>query len=167
MAVDTVTLDEAFLLLSMPRVLGPDPSGEEIVSLNGRYGPYLKKGTERGRSIRGPDLHGHGRGRGEAVRRTETAAPGRPQKQLRELGDDPATGKPMVVKDGRFGPYVTDGEVNATIRGADTPKATISLERASELLAERRAKGPRQTAETAGAQPVTVVGKLLATLSVL
>jgi DNA topoisomerase I len=144
MTLDTVTLDEALQLLSLPRVVGTDPAdGEEITVQNGRYGPYLKKGKET-RSLDteeqlfAVDLDGclallaqpkKGRGRAQA------APP------LRELGDDPSNGKPMVLKDGRFGPYVTDGETNASLRKGDTVEG-ITPERGSELLAERRAKGP-------------------------
>jgi DNA topoisomerase I len=144
MSIETITLEDALRLLTIPRVLGADPAdGEEVVARNGRYGPYVQKGKES-RSLDSEeqlltitleeaiDLLSKPKER----RRAGTAAA-----PLRELGNDPETDKPVVVKDGRFGPYVTDGEVNATIRGADTPE-TITLERASELLAERRAKGP-------------------------
>jgi DNA topoisomerase-1 len=125
-------------------VLGVDPAdGEEVVAKNGRYGPYIQKGKES-RSLESEDqlleialdeaLQRLSQPK-ERRRRGAAAAP------LRELGADPETQKPVVVKEGRFGPYVTDGETNATIRGADTPE-DISLERASELLAEKRAKGP-------------------------
>ena len=143
MSLETITLEDALRLLTIPRVLGADPAdGEEVVARNGRYGPYVQKGKES-RSLDREEqllevtleealgLLSQPKGR----RRQTAAAP------LRELGEDPETQKPVVVKDGRFGPYVTDGDVNATIRGADTPD-TITLERASELLAERRAKGP-------------------------
>jgi DNA topoisomerase-1 len=143
MSLETITLEDALRLLTIPRVLGADPAdGEEVVARNGRYGPYIQKGKES-RSLDSEEqlleitledaleLLAQPKGR----RRQSASAP------LRELGEDPETQKPVVVKDGRFGPYVTDGEVNATIRGADTPD-TITLERASELLAERRAKGP-------------------------
>jgi DNA topoisomerase-1 len=147
MSVDTVTLEEALELLTLPRVVGVDPStGEEITAQNGRYGPYLKKGSDS-RSIDSEEklltitldealavyAQPKTRGRGAA------AAPGR------ELGDDPATGAKITLKAGRFGPYVTDGEYNATIPKADDPDA-ITLERAAELLAERRAKGPAKKA---------------------
>ena len=143
MSLETITLEDALRLLTIPRLLGADPAdGEEVVARNGRYGPYVQKGKES-RSLDREEqllevtleealsLLSQPKGR----RRQTAAAP------LRELGADPETQKPVVVRDGRFGPYVTDGEVNATIRGADTPD-TITLERASELLAERRAKGP-------------------------
>ncbi|MGN6610426.1 MAG: type I DNA topoisomerase [Angustibacter sp.] len=143
MSPETVTLEDALRLLSLPRVVGVDPeSGEEITAQNGRYGPYLKKGTDS-RSLASEsqlfDLSLEEalaiyaqpkRGRGQAA-----TAP------LRELGADPVSGGPVVVKDGRFGPYVTDGEVNATLRKDDDP-ASITLERAAELLADKRARGP-------------------------
>ena len=139
----TVSLEDALRLLSLPRVVGTDPgTGEEITAQNGRYGPYLKRGTDS-RSLPSEEamftvtleeavaLYAQPkRGRGAAA-----AAP------LRELGTDSASGKPVVVKDGRFGPYVTDGETNATLRKGDEVES-VTLERAAELLAEKRAKGP-------------------------
>ncbi|WP_051132750.1 type I DNA topoisomerase [Nocardia paucivorans] len=140
----TVTLDEALKVLSLPRVVGVDPqSGEEITAQNGRYGPYLKKGTDS-RSLASEDqiftvtLEEALKIYAEPKRRGRQAAAAPP---LRELGTDAATGKPMVIKDGRFGPYVTDGETNASLRKGDDV-ATITDERASELLADRRARGP-------------------------
>jgi DNA topoisomerase-1 len=143
MSLETIALEDALRLLTIPRVLGVDAAdGEEVVARNGRYGPYVQKGKES-RSLDSEEqlltitleealqLLSQPKGR----RRQAASGP------LRELGEDPETKKPVVVKEGRFGPYVTDGEVNATIRGADTPE-TVTLERASELLAERRAKGP-------------------------
>jgi DNA topoisomerase-1 len=143
MSLDTITLDQALTLLTLPRVVGVEPeSGEEITAQNGRYGPYLKKGTDS-RSIDTEEqlltislddalkIYAQPKQRG---RRAATAA-------LKELGKDPQTDLPVVVKDGRFGPYVTDGEVNATLRKADAVE-TITIERAAELLAEKRAKGP-------------------------
>jgi DNA topoisomerase-1 len=143
MSLDTVTLDDALKLLSLPRVVGTDPeSGEEITAQNGRYGPYLKKGTDS-RSLTDEDqiftvtldealkiyAQPKQRGRGRAA-----AAP-----PLRELGIDPVSGKQMVVKDGRFGPYVTEGETNASLRKGDSVEE-LTDERAAELLAERRAR---------------------------
>ena len=126
-------------------MVGTDPeSGEEITAQNGRYGPYLKKGTDS-RSLTSEDqlftvtldealeIYRQPKQRG---RRTAAATP-----PLRELGADTATSKPMVIKDGRFGPYVTDGETNASLRKGDSVEE-ITDERASELLAERRAEGP-------------------------
>ncbi len=144
MDLETVTLDDALKLLSLPRTVGADPaSGAEITAQNGRYGPYLKRGTDS-RSLATEDqlftvtleealkLFAEPKRRG----RQATSAP-----PLRELGNDPATGKPMVVKDGRFGPYVTDGETNASLRKGDDV-VSITDERAAELLADRRARGP-------------------------
>jgi DNA topoisomerase-1 len=145
MSLDTVTLDDALKLLSLPRVVGTDPaSGEEITAQNGRYGPYLKRGTDS-RSL--PDensiftvtLDEALKIYAEPKKRGRQAAASAPP--LRELGKDPASGKPMVVKDGRFGPYVTDGETNASLRKTDSVE-TLTDERAAELLADRRARGP-------------------------
>jgi DNA topoisomerase-1 len=151
MSLETVSLDEAARLLTLPRVVGVDRVVEEdgsvqeleITAQNGRYGPYIKRGTDsRSLDSEGqlftitldealavfaqPKLRG---------RRTAAAPP------LKELGIDPASGKPMVIKDGRFGPYVTDGETNASLRRDDSVDE-ITDERASELLADRRARGP-------------------------
>ena len=144
MDLSTITLEDALKLLALPRVVGTDPtSGEEITAQNGRYGPYLKKGTDS-RSLATEDqiftvtldealkLYAEPKRRG---RQAASAAP------LRELGKDSATDKPMVIKDGRFGPYVTDGETNASLRKGDEVES-ITDERASELLADRRARGP-------------------------
>jgi DNA topoisomerase-1 len=143
MALDTVTLDDARKLLSLPRTLG-ELDGEPVTVQNGRYGPYVKKGTDS-RSLESEDqlfslslaeakeLFAQPKTRG---RRTGAAAA-----PLRELGEDPATGKPMVIKDGRFGPYVTDGETNASLRKGDEV-AAITVQRAAELLADRRAAPP-------------------------
>ena len=144
MSIETVTLEQALQLLSLPRVVGTGADGEAITAQNGRYGPYLKKGTDS-RSLTSEDqiftitlaeaeeIYAQPKTRGRGAR----AAAG----PLRELGADPATSKPVVIKDGRFGPYVTDGETNATLRRVDSVE-TMTLERAAELLAEKRAKGP-------------------------
>ncbi len=144
MDLQTVTLEDALRLLSLPRLVGADPqSGEEITAQNGRYGPYLKRGTDS-RSLATEDqifditLEEALKIYAEPKRRGRTGAAAPP---LRELGNDPATGKPMVIKDGRFGPYVTDGETNASLRKGDDVMS-ITDERAAELLAERRARGP-------------------------
>ncbi|GAB3006102.1 type I DNA topoisomerase [Amycolatopsis acidiphila] len=144
MSVETVTLEDALKLLSLPRVVGKDPeSGDEITAQNGRYGPYLKKGTDS-RSLETEDqlftitLEEALKIYSEPKRRGRQGAAKPP---LKELGDDPVSGKPMVVKDGRFGPYVTDGEFNATLRKGDSIEE-LTAERAAELLAEKRAKGP-------------------------
>ena len=144
MDLQTVTLEDALKLLSLPRVVGLDPSnGEEITAQNGRYGPYLKRGNDS-RSLASEaqifdiSLDEALKIYAEPKRRGRTGASAPP---LRELGNDSATGKPMVIKDGRFGPYVTDGETNASLRKGDDV-LTITDERAAELLAERRARGP-------------------------
>jgi DNA topoisomerase I len=143
MSLDTVTLEDALRLLQIPRVIGVDEDGEEIVARNGRYGPYIQKAKES-RSLSSEDelftidmpgalalLAQPRQRRGQRA----AAAP------LREIGTDPVGGKEIVLKEGRFGPYVTDGETNASLRKGDDPE-TVTLDRAVELLAERRAKGP-------------------------
>jgi DNA topoisomerase-1 len=144
MDLRTVTLNDALRLLSLPRVVGADPeSGEEITAQNGRYGPYLKRGNDS-RSLATEDqiftvtLDEALKLYAEPKRRGRQSASMPP---LRELGADPASGKPMLVKDGRFGPYVTDGETNASLRKSDDV-TSITDERAAELLADRRARGP-------------------------
>ena len=142
MTLDTVTLEQALQLLSLPRVVGVTADGVEITAQNGRYGPYLKKGTDSRSLATEAELFSITMEQAEAIyaqpkQRGGRAAAG----PLRELGADPASGKPVVVKDGRFGPYVTDGEFNATLRKDDSVQE-ITLERAAELLAEKRAKGP-------------------------
>ncbi|PJE15509.1 MAG: DNA topoisomerase I [Mycobacterium sp.] len=144
MDLQTVTLEDALKLLSLPRVVGVDPaSGEEITAQNGRYGPYLKRGTDS-RSLASEEqmftitLDEALKIYSEPKRSGRQAASAPP---LRELGNDPASGKPMVIKDGRFGPYVTDGETNASLRKGDDV-LSITDERAAELLADRRARGP-------------------------
>jgi DNA topoisomerase-1 len=144
MDIETVTLDDALKLLSLPRVVGVDPaSGEEITAQNGRYGPYLKRGTDS-RSLANEEqmftitLDEALKIYSEPKRRGRQGAATPP---LRELGNDPVSEKPMVIKDGRFGPYVTDGETNASLRKGDDVMS-ITDGRASELLADRRARGP-------------------------
>ncbi len=137
----TVTLDDALKLLSLPRTVGVDPSdGEVITAQNGRYGPYLKKGSDS-RSLANEEqiftitLDDARAMYAEPKRRGRAAA----KAPLRTLGANDVSGKPMVIKDGRFGPYVTDGETNASLRRGDTPE-TMTDARACELLSERRAK---------------------------
>ncbi|MGH9152714.1 MAG: type I DNA topoisomerase, partial [Acidimicrobiales bacterium] len=144
MAPESVTLDDALRLLTLPRVVGVDPSsGEEIVAANGRYGPYLKKGADSRSLSSEEQLFTVTLEEALAIyaqpkqRRGQAAAAG----PLRELGPDPATGAPMVVKDGRFGPYITDGECNVTVPRGESVEE-ISPERAAELLADKRARGP-------------------------
>ena len=144
MDVEQVSLDDALRMFTLPREIGLDPTeGEPITAQNGRYGPYLLKGKDS-RTLPDeesifsctleealalfaqPKLR---RGRGQA------AGP------LKVVGVDPSTQKEVVVREGRFGIYITDGETNASLRGGDSVE-TISIERASDLLAERRAAGP-------------------------
>jgi DNA topoisomerase I len=141
MSLDTVTLEDALRLLTLPKTLG-ELDGEAVTVQNGRYGPYVKKGSDS-RSLdseeqlfaltlaEAKELFDQPKARGRRA-----AAP-----PLRELGEDPATSQPIVIKEGRFGPYVTDGETNASLRRGDEVES-ISLQRAAELLAERRAAGP-------------------------
>ncbi len=156
MDLDSVTLDDARRLLTLPRTLG-EIDGDPVTVQNGRYGPYVKKGTDS-RSLENEEqmftvtldqareLFAQPKPRGRAAR--AAAAP-----PLRELGDDTATGKPIVLRDGRFGPYVTDGETNASLRKGDSAES-ITLQRAIELLAERRAAAPspRRTAGRSSAR---------------
>jgi DNA topoisomerase-1 len=156
MALDTVALDDALKLLSLPRTLG-ELDGEAVTVQNGRYGPYVKKGADS-RSLESEDqlftltlaeakeMFAQPKTRGRGAR---AAAP-----PLRELGDDPATGKPMVIKDGRFGPYVTDGEINASLRKGDDV-ASITVQRAAELLADRRTAPPAARRRTSATRAST------------
>ena len=162
MDLQTVTLEDALKLLSLPRVVGVDPeSSQEITAQNGRYGPYLKRGNDS-RSLATEDqmfditLEDALKLYAEPKRRGRQAAAAPP---LRELGNDPASGKPMVIKDGRFGPYVTDGETNASLRKGDDV-LSITDERAAELLADRRARGPvkRPAKKTARKAPAKKTG---------
>ncbi len=142
MSLDSVGLDQALELMSLPRIVGKDEDDVEITAQNGRYGPYLKKGSDS-RSLESEDqifsitlpeaqaIYAQPKQRGRAAAKPP----------LKELGADPASGRPMIIKEGRFGAYVTDGEVNATLRRGDDVE-TITAERAAELLAEKRAKGP-------------------------
>jgi DNA topoisomerase-1 len=143
MSLDTVTLDDALRLLQLPRVVGVAEDGEEVVARNGRYGPYVQKAKES-RSLESEEqlltislpeaLTVLAQPRQRRGQRAAT-------KPLREIGTDPVGGREIVLKEGRFGPYVTDGETNASLRKGDDPE-TVTLDRAVELLAERRAKGP-------------------------
>jgi DNA topoisomerase-1 len=141
MTVEGVTLEEALSLLSLPRVIGVDPTtGEEVTAQNGRYGPYLKRGSEtrsldEEQEIFTVSLDEAGRRFAEPKRRRGARSAG----PLRELGVEPDTGYAVEVRDGRFGPYVTDGGVNASLGRSDAVE-TITLERATELLLARRAK---------------------------
>src|SRR5215471_3058848 len=142
MRLDSVTLEDALRLLTLPRTLG-ELDGEPVTAQNKQYGPYVKKGSDS-RSLdseeqlftlslaEAKELFDQPKARG---RRAAAAAP------LRELGEDPASSRPIVIKEGRYGPYVTDGETNASLRRGDDVES-ITIQRAIELLAERRAAGP-------------------------
>ena len=141
MSPEALTLDDALRLLTLPRTLG-EVDGEPVVAANGRYGPYVKQGPET-RSLETEEqlftlsledalsLLAQPKARGRRA-----AAP-----PLKELGSDPVSGKPIVLKEGRFGPYVTDGETNASLKAGDSVD-TITEQRARELLQDRRERGP-------------------------
>jgi DNA topoisomerase-1 len=143
MSPETLSLTEALKLLTLPRVIGLDPDGQDIIASGGRYGPYIKRGADT-RSLASEDqlftltldealaLLAAPKQRGRAAAKPP----------LRELGVDPLTDKPLVIKDGRFGPYVTDGESNASLRRGQLPE-TLTVEQASEMLSEKRAAGPK------------------------
>jgi DNA topoisomerase-1 len=155
-SLDTVTLDDAVQLLSLPRTLG-ELDGEPVTVQNGRYGPYVKRGSDSRSLASEEEMFTISLDQAKALlAQPKTSGRGRAAAAppLREMGDDPATGKPMVVKDGRFGPYVTDGETNASLRKGDEV-ATLTVERAAELLADRRlaAPGPRAKRTTTPAKP--------------
>ena len=144
MSLDDVDLGTALKLMSLPRVVGVDPNtNEEITAQNGRYGPYLKRGTDS-RSLENEDqIFSVTMDEALAIYAQPKARGGRgtAKPPLRQFGADPVSGKPIAVKDGRFGPYITDGETNITVpRGTSVEELTE--ERAIELLAEKRAKGP-------------------------
>ncbi len=143
MSLDTITLGDALQLLQLPRVIGVGEDGEEIVARNGRYGPYVQQGKESRSLETEEQLLTLDLDEAKAVlaKPKERRGRGEAKPPLKEVGVDPVTQKPIVVKEGRFGPYVTDGETNASLRTGDDPQQ-IDLDRAVELLAERRAKGP-------------------------
>ncbi|OKL46877.1 DNA topoisomerase I [Boudabousia liubingyangii] len=148
MDLATVTLEQALALMSLPREVGTAPDGEVVTAQNGRFGPYLKKGTDS-RSLTSEDqifditleealaIYAQPKTRGRG-----TAKP-----PLKSFGEDPVSGKPVVVKDGRFGPYITDGTTNVTVPRAESLE-DLTEERAFELLAEKRAKGPAKKKTT-------------------
>ncbi|GGA70109.1 DNA topoisomerase 1 [Pseudoclavibacter endophyticus] len=160
MLQEQVTLEQALQLLRLPRVVGTDPeSGEEITAQNGRYGPYLKKGADSDekkaetRSLPSED----------AIFTVDLdtalelfAQPKFANRQsksvIKEFGADPVSGKTVRVRDGRFGPYVTDGETNATIPRGEVPDE-LDFERATQLLADKRAKGPAKPARGGAKKP--------------
>jgi DNA topoisomerase-1 len=172
MNLDTITLDDALQLLSLPRTLGTNSAGEEITVQNGRYGPYLKAGADSRTLTSEEQLFSITLDEALDIyskpkeRRRGVAKP-----PLKELGVDPASEKQVIIKDGRFGMYVTDGETNATLRRGDTLEA-MTLERGLELLAGRRAweaeNGPtpkksrkKAAPKKAGDKPPTLTKKVV------
>ena len=160
MTPEALSLEDALRLLTLPRVVGADPAtGEEIVAQNGRYGPYLKKGADSRSLTSEEQLFTITLEEALAVyaqpkqRRGQAAST-----PLRELGADPATGAPMLIKDGRFGPYITDGEVNVTVPRGESVES-VSPERAAELLADKRAKGPAPKRKKAAKKPAATTRK--------
>ena len=153
MSLETATLDDALKVLSLPRAVGTAADGTQVTAHHGRYGPYIKKGDDN-RTLESEDLlftielEECERILAQPKRRRSQAAKG----PLKELGTDPATDRPMVIKEGRFGPYVTDGETNASLRTGDTVE-TITDERAAELLLLRRERGPAPKRRTAAKRP--------------
>jgi len=150
----TLTFEEAMQLLQVPRVVGTDAdTGEEVVAHNGKFGPYLKRGTDS-RSLASEDqLLTVTMDEAKALFAQPKTRRGRgtPAAPLKELGADPDTGLPVVLREGRFGPYVTDGTTNASLRKGDDVEH-ITIERAAELLAERRAAGPSTRRRAGGAK---------------
>jgi DNA topoisomerase-1 len=141
MSLDTITFEEALKLLRLPREVGTDADGHKITAHNGRYGPYLKKGKES-RSLETEDeIFTVTVERAMALFAQPKQHRRRTKPPIAELGEHPDTGAPVRVLDGRYGPYVTDGSLNATIPRGTDPKS-VNLEEAVELLREREARGP-------------------------
>jgi DNA topoisomerase-1 len=143
MSLETITLEEALKLLTLPREVGV-LDGEPVVALNGRYGPYIQKGKET-RSLESEDqIFSITLAQAEALlAQPKQRGQRRSNEPLRTLGNDPVSGQPIVVKEGRFGPYVTDGDTMASLRKGDAIE-DITTERAAELLQARRERGPSQ-----------------------
>jgi DNA topoisomerase-1 len=163
MSPATLTFEEALDLLRIPRVVGADPEGNEIVAHNGKFGPYLKRGTDTRSLLTEDQILSIGVDEALTLFAQPKARGGRNAKgPLREMGNDPDTGLTMVVKDGRFGPYVTDGTTNASLRRGDDVES-LTVERAAELLAERRAAGPSTRKKAAKKAPAKKAGAKKAT----
>jgi DNA topoisomerase-1 len=141
MSLETVSLEEALRLLSLPRVVGKTEAGDEIRAQNGRYGPYIQAGSESRSLETEEQLFTIDEVEARALLAQPKARGGKQAsaQPLRELGGDPSSGKAITLREGRYGPYVTDGETNASLRKEDDPE-TLTLERAVELLADRRAR---------------------------
>jgi len=154
MTPETATLDDALRLLSLPRLVGKDEAGEPIYAKNGRYGPYIERGKDS-RSLEDEEKlftvtldDSLALLAAPKIRGRRAAVP-----PLRELGVDPLTDKPLVIKDGRFGPYVTDGETNASLRRGQTPES-MTIEQASEMLSEKRTNPPAPRKKAAAKKAV-------------
>ncbi|MBA8815538.1 DNA topoisomerase-1 [Microbacterium halimionae] len=161
MSVDSVDLETALRLLDLPRVVGKDPeSGEEITAQNGRYGPYLKKGADSRSLDSEQQIFDITVEEAVEVYKLPKYGARRASSALKEFDADPVSGKPIKIKDGRFGAYVTDGETNATIPRGETPD-DVDFERAKQLLADKRAKGPapKRTARKTTARKTTAKKK--------
>ena len=150
MDLASIDLDTALRLLDLPRVVGLDPeSGAEITAQNGRFGPYLKKGTDS-RSLTSEDQIFEIDLAGALEIFAQPKYGGRTASSaLKEFEEpDPVSQKAIKIKDGRFGPYVTDGTTNATIPRGETIEE-IDHARAVQMLADKRAKGPAKRPSTA------------------
>ena len=159
MDLASITLEEALQLLSLPRLVGKDPDGQEITAQNGRFGPYLKRGSDS-RSLTSEEeifsitleealaIYAQPKQRGRAAAKPALA----------ELGQDPVSEKKILIKDGRFGPYITDGITNITIPRGETVES-INFDRAVELLAQKREKGPAQRKKSAAKKPAATKTK--------
>jgi DNA topoisomerase I len=158
MAPETINFEDALQLMSLPRIIGKDPKDGEVIQVqNGRYGPYMSKekdtrSLETEEEIFSINLEEALAKFAEPKRRRGAVA----KPPLRDFGEDPNTGRKMVLKEGRFGPYVTDGEINAGLRPGDVIEE-MTTDRASELLFERRARGPveKRTRKKAVAKKTT------------
>ena len=159
MTLDTVTYEDALRLLSLPRTLGTNAVGDDITVQNGRYGPYLKAGVDSRTLTSEEQLFTMTLDEAlEIYSKPKERRRGVAKPPVKELGVDPTTEKPLIIKDGRFGMYVTDGETNATLRRGDTAEG-MTLERGLELLAGRRAweaengPSPKKSREKAATKP--------------
>jgi DNA topoisomerase I len=153
MSPETVTLEEALRLLSLPRVVG-EVDGEPVLAMNGRYGPFIKKDKETRSLASEEQIFAIDLDEALALLAAPKTRRGRAASSapLRELGEEPSSGRPVVVREGRFGPYVTDGETNASLRAGDAVES-LTLDRAVELLAERRARGSKPSRRPAKRRP--------------
>lgn len=162
MSVDTLDLDTALKLLSLPRVVGVDPeSGDEITAQNGRFGPYLKKGADSRSLENEQQIFDVTLAQAQEIYAQPKYGARRASSALAEFDADPVSGKPIRIRDGRFGPYVTDGETNVTIPRAEKPE-DITFERAVQMLADKRAKGPAPKRGRATAAKKTTATKATA-----